>query len=415
MSVDRALLSKVWTWLGRHPDVAIGNNKKYNQKSLQEVELEHPGFLDQLSTDPGPNVEVNHNLSGPNGVPLAKTSEAPDNKKHLPRPKEGPRVTVNYERMYRAICGHPPDASKIVPLEFVLLSHIAAARSVGILQGPLTRASGQDKRSVPKRTEALHKKGYIVKETVYAHGNRTSRLTLRRLAAPTTNRESLLSSSTSTDPQRQSTVRGVVWRIFEALSKQNLIPQTDLAERLEMSSTTKSAILAKVIRRLERLRLVKRVKTAFGPSATVEDLKQCIQLVQIPGPGNLEEFDTDELALGSSLVELASIMSIDEPLEPMVSDSNESDRGLSASSSSKAFAQWNPNRLMPNMLREAVQLAGVKGLTNVVRSPPGFSTYGADFVTRVPEKQPPAFLYDAWQKHRFSEFPVAHYSFNPHT
>lgn len=367
--MDSALLSKVWTWLGRHPDVSLGDGKKYNKTSLQEVEVEFPGCLDQVSAAPEPVVHVNDNPDTAEDVPSEAASEKSNTQKHPPRSKEGPHVTVNYERMYRAICGHPPDTSKIVPLEFALLSHIAATRSVGILQGPLTRASGQDKRSVPRRTDELHRKGYIVKEPVYAHGTKTSRLTLRKLAATTTNKDSVLSNTTAGDSQQNSTVRGIVRGLFQALSDQDLIPQNDLAERLEMTAAANFAILTKVIRRLERLKFVKRVKTAFGPSATVEDLKQCIQLVRLPGPGSLDEFDTEELALRHSLTELASMMGIEEPLEHFestVSEEKEMDRDL-APLPYIAPAQWNPNRLMPNMLRDAVQLAGAKGLTNVVR------------------------------------------------
>ncbi|KAK5049106.1 hypothetical protein LTR84_005529 [Exophiala bonariae] len=367
VSVDKALLSKVWVWLGRHPDVSIGKGKKYNKISLPEVELEFPGCLDQISSGPESAIEVNDKSGPVEEAPPEQTTQESNNAEQSSRSKQGPHVTVNYERMYRAICGHPPDSSKLVPLEFALLTHIAASRSIGILQGPLTRASGQDKRSVPKRTDVLHRKGYIIKEPVYAHGTKTSRLTLRKLAATTTNKESVLSSATGGESQQKSTVRGVVRRIFEMLSTQNLIPQTDLSERLEMSSTGKLAILIKVIRRLERVKLVKRVKTAFGPSATVEDLKQCVQLVQIPSPSSLEEFDTDELALRHSFAELASIMGMEEPLElskSTASETKEMDFD-SAASPPLALAQWNPARLMPNMLRDAVQVSSPKGLTNV--------------------------------------------------
>lgn len=367
VSVDKVLLSKIWTWLGRHPDVSIGNGKKYNKKSLSEVEAEYPGFLDHLSPDLGAEVEDNDQLSVAD-APLQRPSKQSNPGKQASRSVGGPRVTVNEYRMYSAICGHPPDNSKVTPLEFVLLSHIAATRSAGILQGALGRATGQDKRSVPKRTNDLQVKGYIIKETVYAHGTKTSRLILRKLAAQSTNRDPLPLDSAGAKSKQQPTVRDVVRKIFDELSNQNLIPLTDLAQRLDISSPAKSAVLAKVIRRLDRLRLVKRVKTAFGPSASMEDLKQCLQLVQLPVEGSLEGFDTDELMLSSSLSELASTMGNDQRLETALLGVDNMSGGLNAPQH-PALEQWNPGRLMTNMLRDAVQLTGTEGLSNAVSRP----------------------------------------------
>lgn len=383
VSADKLLLSKVWTWLGRHPDVSIGIDKKYNKKSLSEVESEYPVLLDRTSTDFGPEVKVDDELPVTEPVLLTTTSDKSNPSIQPSRSEEGPRVTVNEERIYRAICGHPPDSSKVAPLEFALLSHIAAARSAGILQGALGRASGQDKRSVPKRTDALQQKGYIVKETVYAHGTKTSRLILRKLTAPNTDKEPSLLRTTGAQSQRQSTVRDVVRRIFDELSNQNIITQTDLAQRLDMSPTAKAAVLTKVIRRLDRLRLVKRVKTAFGPSASSGDLKQCVQLVQMPDAGSLEGFDTDALTLDSSLAELTSMLGFNEPLDLTLQDPNNGDRGL-ISSPPLALAEWNPGRLMTNMLQDAVQLAGTKGLTNLVGRFPLFIVVALIFSFRMP-------------------------------
>lgn len=367
VSVDKVLLSKIWTWLGRHSDVSIGNGKKYNKRSLLDVESEYPGFLDDISLDLSPDTEDKDELRIAD-KPLAQASKESNPGRPALRSVEGPRITVNEYRMYRAICGHPPDSSKVTPLEFVLLSHIAAARSAGILQGALGRASGQDKRSVPKRTNGLQERGYIIKETVYAHGTKTSRLILRKLAAQRTNKEPLPFDTMNARSKQQSTVRDVVRKIFDELSNQNIIPLVDLAQRLDMSSPAKSAVLAKVIRRLDRIRLAKRVKTAFGPSAGVGDLKQCLQLVQLPIAGSLEGFDTDELTLGSSLAELASTMGNDERLETALQVTDNAGGGLNASQP-LAFAQWNPSRLMTNMLRDAVQLTGTEGLTNAVSGP----------------------------------------------
>ena len=249
-------------------------------------------------------------------------------------------------------------------MEFVLLSHIAATRSSGILQGPLGRASGQDKRSVPKRTDALHQKGYIIKETVYTQGNKTSRLTLRKFAA-STNRPMDLAQTTTSQAQRPSTVRDVVRRVFDELSKQDIIPQIDLAAQLDMSSAAKTTVFGKIIRRLDRLKLTKKVKTAFGPAASTGDVKQCVQMLRPIDAESLNTFDTDGLSLDQSIADISSALGIDEPLEPTIEVDRETE-GDPSPSQPRAIAKWNPDRLMPNILSDATKVQGMEGMTNLV-------------------------------------------------
>ena len=98
------------------------------------------------------------------------------------------RLYTSEIRMWNALTGHGPDLRKVLPLEFDCLSIIARFGSQGILQHDLTRLTGQDKRSLPARTDRLHESGYIVKEQVSVReGNppkllHTSRCVLARLA-----------------------------------------------------------------------------------------------------------------------------------------------------------------------------------------------------------------------------------------
>lgn len=70
-------------------------------------------------------------------------------------------------------------------MDFKCLSIIAARRAKGILQPDLVAISGQDKRSVPTRTERLHKNGYIEKRPVLTGGRKTSLLILKRFVSVT--------------------------------------------------------------------------------------------------------------------------------------------------------------------------------------------------------------------------------------
>ena len=86
------------------------------------------------------------------------------------------------DRLWWAAAGHGPDHEKIPPNFFTCLSIIASFREKGIPQPELVRLSGQDNRSVPKRTQTLHEQGYIEKKPTFFGGHRTSQCILKRFA-----------------------------------------------------------------------------------------------------------------------------------------------------------------------------------------------------------------------------------------
>ena len=89
-------------------------------------------------------------------------------------PTVGPRLYASQNRIWQALTGHSIDLKKVPSMEFVLLSMIASRGMNGITQPDLTLLSGQDKRSVPHRTDELSRKGYIQKMPVQAGKMRTS-------------------------------------------------------------------------------------------------------------------------------------------------------------------------------------------------------------------------------------------------
>ena len=96
------------------------------------------------------------------------------------------RLYTSRHRMWHAITGHGPDEARVKVFDFACLSVIAASGPQGILQHNLTSITGQDKRSLPSRTDRLRDDGYIVKkpETTWIGEPRrrlhTSRCTLAR-------------------------------------------------------------------------------------------------------------------------------------------------------------------------------------------------------------------------------------------
>lgn len=91
------------------------------------------------------------------------------------------RLLTTEHRVWHALTDHDVDWKRVPKLEFICLQVIAAAGRQGILQPDVTRLTGQDKRSVPKRTDSLASKGYITKELCLGGGIKTSILRLKKL------------------------------------------------------------------------------------------------------------------------------------------------------------------------------------------------------------------------------------------
>ncbi|KAF4585435.1 TFIIIC transcription initiation factor complex subunits Tfc3 [Ophiocordyceps camponoti-floridani] len=129
--------STVWKWLVDRSDVSVGHQREYNRLSLTEI------------------------LALP----------------HI-------RIYISETTMWEVVTGHSVDPKRIPRSEWLLLLGIANSKSHGILQGDLGRLVDQDKRSVPKRTDSLAKKGYICKRTTLVRGTKTSKMWLRAFAPP---------------------------------------------------------------------------------------------------------------------------------------------------------------------------------------------------------------------------------------
>ena len=141
---DRPLQERVWRWFTKHADVWVGRNRDGNSLTLAEAE-HRDGSQADGTLPPGPEGSGQTNSS-----------------------KNGLRIYTTQDRVWQAIAGHSLDYKRVPRLEFQLLALIAAAGPDGILQPDLRSLSGQDKRSVPKRTDSLAAKGYIQKKPVYA-------------------------------------------------------------------------------------------------------------------------------------------------------------------------------------------------------------------------------------------------------
>ena len=204
-SADRQLHQQAWSWLIQHPDIRVGKNGEGNGLSLSEVERfnkkrktgEHSHDGVTLATPSGSTPTAQEAsttawlpANEPPQIPsqVRKTSKQPSKGKPselVPEPQSRYRVYTSETRMWYALTGHGPDIRKIPPMQFTCLSIIATRRNHGILQAELVHVSGQDKRSVPHRTDLLAENGYIEKRTVLSKGTKTSILYAKRFAPKT--------------------------------------------------------------------------------------------------------------------------------------------------------------------------------------------------------------------------------------
>ena len=169
---DSKAVASIWEWLFARQDVSLGPNRRYNHLTLDEV-LSRGAAADAHSGEQRHDVDVS-------------TADASD----ASSKQQGPKVSLSFPRdmtavltpetMWECLTGHGVDFTRVPKSEWELIQGIASARENGILQGDLCRLTGQDKRSVPKRTDGLVRKGYITKRTVLVRGTKTSKIWLNR-------------------------------------------------------------------------------------------------------------------------------------------------------------------------------------------------------------------------------------------
>ena len=198
--IDRLFQEQVWTWLTQHPEVQLRRNNEPCRVTLSQAEASGSSLAHETGTVPknpshvldgraprptqSPRVDESKSLQRsppPVGSSVSRTN-LPGNCDGQTRRQSDFRLFASEERMWYAVAGHGPDLQRIPKMEFICLSIITSRRDKGIVQGDLTKITGQDKRSIPKRTQNLHEHGYIEKKPVLFGGARTSWLYAKRYA-----------------------------------------------------------------------------------------------------------------------------------------------------------------------------------------------------------------------------------------
>jgi transcription factor C subunit 3 len=298
--LDRALQEDLWEWLTLNPEVSIGHNKEYNGLSLSEAEA-----ISEL------------------------------------------RLFVSEDRTWKALTGHEKDESKVPATEFLLLSIIASCRSQGILQTELVRRSGQDARSVPKRTDALRTKGYIDKRQVQAKSAKTSLCTLSRFAHIG---DGDAEGPAAKSPQSRDMIDfdAFCQDIFRILKKYQIIARSDLKDELGFGDTWRRRILSRAIRKLETIGCVQRVKARSQFHDTMDTLHPCVLLVREPTEFDLKLFKSDYKTILSATDQENE--EVDEQAEIQALD--------------RRLIQWTPDANFANLIACLIRDSGTAGRTN---------------------------------------------------
>lgn len=370
--MDRRFQEKVWSWLTKNPEVSVGRSKEGNHLTLTEVE--------GLAASAAPTQPVIN-------PPAAEASNYPpgdENKKPTQNGPEPLRVFVSKERTWLAITGHEPDETKIFPTEFALLSVIASSKYNGVSQPDLARFTGQDKRSIPRRTDELQRKGYIDKRPIQIKGTRTSLCTLRRFVRGDTASRALETTPAGAAGEMYPAsdmidFKSFLDKLFEALREYKLISRIDLRQVLGFNDKWRWKTLARTVRKFERIGVLKRVKAMSQYSGTKGTFHSCILLVREPSERDFTLFHDYGRSLFATLKQ-PNGMDLDEENEDPDPDdatgepaslghletANIAKREEHMEEAGRTLPTWSPDRSIRNQVFEIIHGAGTKGMVSRV-------------------------------------------------
>ncbi|EPS32819.1 hypothetical protein PDE_07779 [Penicillium oxalicum 114-2] len=344
-NVDRRFQAKVWSWLTRHPEVSVRPDGHWERMNLDQAEQRDAELQEAAkSGDASTESDRDEGSTSPPGV----------------------RVFVSRERMWYALTGHEPDDTKVPASEFLLLSIIAMHKSKGIAQTDLVRLSGQDKRSVPKRTDALAQKGYVEKRPIQIKSARTSLVTFRRFLKPTTGQ--FTAESASADPSARPIIDfdAFTAKLFGILKEFGIISRNDLKKRLEFEDRWRWRILSRALRKYERIGVLKRVKA----KSQYDKFHPCVMLMREPTEADISKFNAVSGELNGNADDQGEI---DDDIEDARDDAGaDADAGTLEMAQDKPVIEsgrivpcWTPDRPVGNQIFDVVHRAGTAGITNL--------------------------------------------------
>ncbi|KAF5671511.1 hypothetical protein FHETE_4081 [Fusarium heterosporum] len=369
----------IWSWLVARRDISVGVDREYNHLTLNEV----LAFSD--SSD-APKLD-------------AETSDSqPDD----PAEAHHVRVYASEDTMWESLTGHAVDYKRVPKSEWMLLLGIASTTVQGILQGDLGRLMGQDKRSVPKRTDSLLKKGYIVKRTTLVRGTKTSKMWLKIFAPPLPKdgegADEVRPDMTLTRQVLIDDLEPVPWcirwigesidyialatTIMAIVKEWGVLQMKDMKSKLGvLGMRWQMKVLAKVCRFLNQRGVIQYVAAKLGEKV----FKDCVKYVR--------DLDSDDwslyLSTGKRKSKTVRNSDLDGP------DGNKQLIGQASNVSEITKAPpWSLDKPVPVIIAEMAKRLGDAGLTNpdvyALTLGPSYSRYLSSMTTAlsVPNLQP---------------------------
>lgn len=378
-------VAAVWHWLVARPEVSVGPNRKYNHLALDEV------LKLGCSTAPSSGKENSKSDSS------AKESQDSHNSLGSSFPRDL-MLHVSEGTMWESITGHSIDYRRLPRSEWILLMGIASRKWAGILQGDLGRLVDQDKRSVPKRTDSLVSKGYIVKRTTLARGTKTSKLWLRAFAPPLPkNIDSVENAALGfnfTRPVLVDNLDPVPWHVrwtgesidFKALATTimaitkgwGVLKIQDLKAKLGiLGMRWQMKILSKICRFFNKLGVIQYV------AAQLDDriFKDCIKYVRDLNAQDWTLF----LATGKPGTNPARIDEID--IADGLDDANQALEQHGSFANLNIVPPWSSDKPLASSIASMVGFSGQSGLTNpdiyTLTMGPAFCRYLSSLATTL--------------------------------
>ncbi|KAK4452481.1 transcription factor tau subunit sfc3 [Podospora aff. communis PSN243] len=384
-----------WDWLRTRPQILINGNKRWNRLELSEV-LALP---EEDATDP-----ALFSLSG----------EATPQKGPTGKPKKQltkrPRIHPSEDLVWQTLARHGVDYKRVPVLEWKCLLGIASVRAEGILQSDLRRLVDQDKRSLPKRTDSLAKKGYIAKRTVVANKMKTSKLWLIDFAPPVPEDDKTgLDLSTKT---LAKDLNPVSWhsrwtgdnvdveahaRTLVAIVKAwGVMRYCDLRSKMGVGGkSSQMKTLAKSSQRFVDMGVLKYTAAAFPGSRKI--FKDCLKFIREPRGDEWDKF----LATGKKTSQYSDASRHREPKGNALalygkSGQTDGDKGKGRAMAIRIFPGWAAEKPLSQNVFEVVKSAGPDGASNpqvsVATVGYSFRRYMASHLTKLAETQQPAHL-----------------------
>lgn len=280
------------------------------------------------------------------------------------------RIFVSNERTWLAIAGHEPDEAKLPKTEWALLSIIASYKSKGIAQTELVKVSGQDKRSVPKRTDALAAKGYIEKRAIQVKAARTSLCTLRRYLRTATDIPNQEQPPSATQDNAMIDFDAFTNNLFEILKKFGIISRNDLKKTLGFNDHWRWRILSRALRKFERIGVLKRVSA----QSQYKRYHPCVMLLREPTEKDMEKFH-EFTRIGMVRDDEAAEMDEDMEAETTEKTTPVPDKDAVIAKTEENVVDagrtvpcWTPDRNLSNQIFDVIDKAGTTGITNLVRT-----------------------------------------------